>query len=73
MRDRTLRVVINGESSQHKDVTSGISQGSVLGPLLFVIFINNLPEQVKVDILLFEDDANLFRNIKEPDDQDAAR
>ena len=46
-----------------KDPASGIPQGSVLGHLLFVIFINDLPDQVKSDMFLFADDTKLFRRI----------
>ena len=66
---RTQQVVLNGYKSGHKEVTSGILQGSVLGPILFVIFINDLPDQVNSEIFLFADDTMIFRNIKGPDDQ----
>ena len=51
-------------------MTSGIPQGSILGPLLFVIFINDLPTQVKSDIFLFADDTKIFRNIRSEDDRE---
>ena len=51
-------------------MTSGIPQGSVLGPLLFVIFINDLPTQVKSDLFLFVDDTKIFRNIRSEDDRE---
>ena len=46
--------------SQWHKVTSGIPQGSVLEPVLFVIYINDLPECVKSDVFLFADDTNFF-------------
>ena len=56
-------MVINGELSEPKNVTSGIPQDSVLGPLLCVIFINDVPDQVKSDIFLFTDSTKIFRRI----------
>ena len=66
---RTQQVVVNGESSQYKKVTRVISQGSGLGPFLFVIFMSDLPQKGKSHIFLFVDGSKIFRNIKEPDDQ----
>ena len=68
LSNRIKQVIINGESSEYKNVTSGIPQGSLLGHLLFVIFINDLPEQVKLEIFLFIDDTKIFRQINGPDD-----
>ena len=70
LSDRTQQVIVNGETSQCKEVISGIPQGSVLGPLLFVIFINDLPTQVKSDIFLFANDTKIFRNIRSEDDRE---
>ena len=64
LKDRRQRVVINGESSKWSNVTSGIPQGSVLGPILFVIYINDMPEDVRSDIFLFADDTKISKKIK---------
>ena len=54
-------VYINGESSELKAITCGVPQGSVLGPLLFLIYINDLPNISNVlDFYLFADDTNIY-------------
>ena len=60
---RRQRVVINDSRSEWKDVLSGIPQGSVLGPVLFVIYINSMPNTLKSKLYLFADDAKLYRDI----------
>ena len=65
LSDRTHQVSLNGKSSKIASVTSGIPQGSVLGPILFVLYINDLPEVVDKDsfAFLFADDTKMFRAI----------
>ena len=62
---RTQRVKINSDFSDHKPVLSGIPQGTVLGPVLFVIFINDMPLEFVSDCnsFLFADDAKLYKQI----------
>ena len=63
LNDRSQIVRVNGESSKSASVLSGIPQGTVLGPLLFVIYINDILDNVDSDGLLFADDAKIFRSI----------
>ena len=56
-------MVINGKFSHWIRVTSGIPQGSVLGPILFLIFINDLPDVLNCCMKLFADDAKLYMPI----------
>ena len=59
---------VNGMKSDPATVLSGIAQGSVLGPILFVIYINDLPEVVKCGTYLFADDTKIFRQITTKED-----
>ena len=64
LNERKQRVVINGKASKWNDVLSGIPQGSILGPVLFILYINDLPGVVGSVCQLFADDCKLYRNIK---------
>ena len=66
--DRTQTVVLDGWSSEPVDVTSGVPQGSVLGPILFLIYINDLPDKIKSKCRLFADDSLLYRKITSQED-----
>ena len=67
---RQQRTVLNGESSEWTDVDSGVPQGSVLGPLAFIIFINDLDDCTKLITIMnkFADDTKCGNVIKNPND-----
>ena len=54
------RVVLNGKCSEWSEITAGVPQGSVLGPLFFLICINDLVDGLSSDAKLFADDTSLF-------------
>ena len=68
LSERSQKVVLDGQASDPVPVLSGVPQGSVLGPVLFLIFINDLPENIRSSVRLFADDCVLYRNIKSPID-----
>ena len=71
LNDRKQQVNINGETSEWHKVTSGIPQGSVVGPLLFITFINDLPDILQSPVYLFADDTKIFRLIRTQEDTKA--
>jgi len=60
LSDRKQRVILNGIESPWESIISGVPQGSVLGPLLFLIYINDLTQNISANIKLFADDSSLF-------------
>ena len=60
LSNRRKRVNINRSKSDWKEVSSGVPQGSVLGPILFLLFVNDITDDIKSETLLFADDAKIF-------------
>ncbi len=69
LNNRSQAVLVDGQMSSETQVTSGVPQGSVLGPLLFLIYINDLPACVSSSTTrLFADDSLIYKRISTPDD-----
>jgi len=69
LRDGRQRVGIRGVFSDWLSVISGVAQGSVLGPILFLVYINDLDHGVKNWILKFADDTKIFSEVSSPEDR----
>ena len=67
LANRIQAVVIKGKKSTYRDVSSGVPQGSVLGPLLFLIYINDIVKDIESTIKLFADDTSIYLNLDDPE------
>ena len=69
--NRTQSVILNGSNLDSIPVPSGVPQGSVLGPMLFLAYINDLPDQVKSRVRLFADDTAMYLALNAQTDRDS--
>ena len=65
LKNRKQRVVLNVQTSEWRKINSGLPQGSVLGPLLFLIYINDLPDGITSICKIFADDTSLFSKVQD--------
>ena len=65
LKDRKQRTVLNGQSSNWGDISAGVPQGSILGPLFFLVYINDLAVGLKCNVKLFADDTSLFTVVED--------
>ena len=68
-KNKKQTVVVDGKQSSLIDVVFSVPQGTLLGPLLFLLHINDLPSVVSSKVRLFADDCLIYRNIKNKEDQ----
>ena len=66
LSNRKQRVALNGSFSDYADIESGVPQGSVLGPLLFLVYINDLEKNIRSNVKFFADDTMLYSVVKDP-------
>jgi retron-type reverse transcriptase len=66
LTNRKQQVVIDGKSSEWQCIKAGVPQGSVLGPLLFLIYINDITENLETDCFLYADDTSLYDIVDTP-------
>ena len=68
LSNSTQTVSVNGSNPSPANVISGVPQGSVLGPVLFLLYINDITDSINSNIRLFADDSILYREIQTPKD-----
>ena len=66
LKNRKQRTVLNGQCSDWGDISAGVPQGSILGPLFFLVYINDLTVDLKCKVKLFADDTSLFTIVQDP-------
>ena len=66
LEGRRISVVLDGQRSSTKHVNAGVPQGSVLGPTLFLLYINDLPDSIVSKLVMYADDATLFNSVERP-------
>ena len=65
LKDRSQCCSVNGQLSSMKSIVCGVPQGSIIGPLLFIIYMNDLPQYVSdIDLTMFADDTSFARTFK---------
>ena len=60
LSNRKLKVVLEGQSSPTRSINSGVPQGSVLGPSLFLVYMNDLPDVILSQLAMYADDSTLY-------------
>ena len=68
LSNRQLRVLLDGKSSQEYPVNAGVPPGSILGPLLFLLYINDLPDDVICNVAIYADDTALYSKCDQASD-----
>ena len=68
LSNRQLRVVLDGKSSQEYPVNAGVPRGSILGPTFFLLYINDLPDDVICNIAIYADDTTLYSQCNQASD-----
>ena len=66
LENRKQRTVLNGKTSTWSTISAGVPQGSILGPLFFLIYINDLTDGLKCNVKLFADDTSIFTVVHDP-------
>ena len=70
LMEREMRTIVKGKKSEWRNVTSGVPQGSVLGPIMFLIYVNDMTAGLRSYMNMFADDAKIMRRVKNMEDCD---
>ena len=70
LSERSQTVIVEGKQSENLPVTSGVPQGSILGPLLFILYVNDISDGCSSTVSSFADNVKIFRKIKSTSDSD---